>query len=236
MIRALEASRDHWKEICKVVSKGSLEFSIASSECACCLKYCTGDNYCKGCPLKEEVEHTRNRKEDWCCGGRWAGVFYAKPVVNSNNVNFFLLLKRCNEVLSYIGEKLDEAKGTFGVGDIVYYEGGHGNAICKVKGISGDFYYCYTATGKDMHGAFLASSLKPIFPANYPKELDGIRCESKGDVVELKTGGYGMVTSIDNLKSSISVLHWFAATKEFGNQHLFRREIKRVIWPCGKGE
>ncbi len=243
MIRALESSYDHWKEICKIVSKGSLEFSIASSACACCLEYCTRDNYCKGCPLKEEVEHTRNKKEDWCCGGRWAGVAYAKPLVDDGNVNFFLLLKRCNDVLKYIREKLDETRGeVFGGGDIVEW-GVEAMGGCRTERgpitrlfRSGD---SWLADINSVNGkwTYPINELKLILPVSKipTSRLGKINCKPSGDIVkDRRCESYGMVVAC--IGKSITIIWWLADKNKWSIvSYEAERKIPylEVIWPCG---
>ena len=243
-IKALKESWEHWKEICEIVGRGSLDVDMEGSACACCQEYAYETGKCVECPLKGE---TGGWISAWCCNGLWKdakGEYLNHP---SSSVDFPTLLKACEAVRDYIKDKLDEAKGVeFGVGDIVKRMDRHSQGeVCMVTKVTSKYLYsenCYMhivdKAGEEC--CFPKDVLKLLLPASkIPKELDGIRCEPKGDVVELDNGDIGMVVCIAQgwgVTYPIDLLMWDGLKDEFHRELVKRNQIHKVIWPCqGEG-
>ena len=125
----------------------------------------------------------------------------------------------------------------FGVGDILEAKSGK---VCQVAAVYPDwgeggppgFLRLRWSDGNE--GVDNKYGYKLIFPTSkIPKELYGIRCAPKGDVVEVENGCYAMVLGIDNYEGNklpFSILTWDPREKVFYNRHYRRNEIKRTLW------
>ena len=144
--------------------------------------------------------------------------------------------------------KLDELEPEFGVGDIVEFDRdevylisdkpnphyGNKTTIGCVSewGVS----KAIVKTEKEMFSCE-PKDLKLIFPASrIPKELDGIHCEPKGDIVELYEAKKGFATAGMVIKVNpmaikpYLLLLWNEESEGFYEEHYHRNNIKRTIW------
>ena len=219
-IRALEASWKHWDENYYVSLQDSTDFSISPESCACCNEY---DSACILCPLGQVR----------CCEGRHQRVHHLKSM---SLVDFPALQKACKAVRDYIRTKLtaamtaNETRGTeFGVGDIVDV---HLLGEGRIMDIAGDC--CAVKFDSDSSCSAMGIPLrdcKLVFPASrIPKELDGIRCEPKGDIVELQNGDYAMMLAF--VRQEVIYLCWRREDDKFYLHFGGTSFSKQIIWPC----
>ncbi len=242
MIRALEASWEHWKNNYKRSLMRDFSFGVGPQDCVCCKEYLFSEGKCPSCPLSAPKENP----EEWCCGGRWKKAWHEKF---KSPVDFPALQEACKAVRDYIKGKLDEAKGKavqFGVGDIVQdvEANVYGEIISVTHGgitFQPNRYRIKGASGLEWSTWPRVSSpnLKLIFPAS--RILDFLGYKPSGHVVKSNTGVYGMVCAYTD--KEITILWWFSANLnglgEFGiitYSHEDILSLIEIVWPCRKGE
>ena len=147
---------------------------------------------------------------------------------------------------NYEDEYCSQREPGFGVGDIVelrFWKTNNTRQVIDVQPYDNADTEIACIEYKDVRGQRNRTepkNLKLIFPASkIPKELDGIHCEPKGDIVELTaTGVIGMAIGVNTFKdeSWISVLFWEPEKKSWDIYNAHRDEIKHTIWPLGAAQ
>ncbi len=266
-IEALKKSINHWMND-NVNKEHYSQISILEGKCALCGLYIGGAydvQTCEGCPVSNKTHRPSCNgspyREVSTLLSRWKDTGNKPEGFEGAVHNEITFLRQLyNEAITQLskGETEEYNKGyqvgyvdgreskqakykkdapTFGVGDIVRNVGW---TYLKVTRLLATAYENYEVVDDfDNEHQYNSADLALVFPTSQMITRFGeVSCKSEGDIVKLKSGIFGMVTSIDTKSrfcQTASILGWIEDEegKRFVSTHVELDYVENVIW---KGE